>query len=424
MAMATVRHRAVCVLAVLALLCGCLSSAWGEVGPTIPAAVVEEVWLQVEVACERTEGNLKWRFSGETGWQTCAPVAEANVESPKDTCGWLCDSADALYNGSNCTDACVTRSDAVAFTMQFARRDGKQVCNRSVPANSAGTFSSVTSGVCNKKAADQTTTQKSALEPAARPSTPAANSQEKAPGENGPVSSTPLKGLAKDGGGPQREEKETTDQRGKQQVARGNAVQSGQIGKVPQSREEVERAEEEVKSDIEPSSGAAPTVEPPAASAPLPTGAPPTIPGSLPSSSQSLYDVGNEHQTAEGALFRAGGDTNDTPTRPAAESQAGGDPAQSDAHGSPGETNAASGREQEGGAERQKKTEHDTSKSTGLAQSVAGAAQALVHNTTIKSSATGNIVTNSSDGSYTTTPFVPTSLLLLLLVAALACATG
>ncbi|RNE95620.1 hypothetical protein TraAM80_10316, partial [Trypanosoma rangeli] len=106
--------------------------------------------------------------------------------------------------------------------------------------------------------------------------------------------------------------------------------------------------------------------------------------------------------------------------------QTGGDSAQSDANGATAQPNAGKDSEQEGGSERQAKTEDDSSRSTSLAQSVAGAPQASARNVTAKGNASGNIVANSSDGSEAiTTPFVRTTLLLLpLLMAAVACAAG
>ncbi|RNF00610.1 mucin-like glycoprotein [Trypanosoma rangeli] len=381
MAMATVRCRAVCALAVLALLCGCCSTVCEEVAPTIPDAV-GKVWLQVEVSCRRTDEELRWRLSGETVWQTCATVTEENVELLKKDCGWLCDSAAAMYNDSNCAVACATAaagSDAVAFAMRFATDGKSDLYKRAVNASSRGTSLSGNPGICTSKATDQTTAEPTVKAP---DRVGAAPTQQLQKGQH----------ASQDAGGTERRKGAST-----------------------------------------------------MAQEPAPKGASAGVVGGSPA-----QGTGGESPAA------AGGRPNGVTPEPNVPKESGFESTQNSKNGARGQTDAAERSEEGGGAERQtaedgssdwtdpaqpfvstetiaqpqpptKSPEHTASATRGESHAARpiGATQALVHNTTAKSNVTGNIVTNSSDGSGAiTTPFVPTSLLLLLLVAALARATG
>ncbi|RNE95294.1 uncharacterized protein Tco025E_10080 [Trypanosoma conorhini] len=59
--MLAVRRRAVCALALLALLCGCGCGATGDVN------------VPVEVSCLNTNGKLSWRVAGgkPSTWREC-----------------------------------------------------------------------------------------------------------------------------------------------------------------------------------------------------------------------------------------------------------------------------------------------------------------------------------------------------------------
>ncbi|RNE95134.1 mucin-like glycoprotein, partial [Trypanosoma conorhini] len=148
-----VRRRAVCGLALLALLCGCASvcgaNAEGTAGSpeNPPPDVGGKIFLPVDVACELSEGKLHWRLAGEKGWNNCATV----TSEPEDEVAWLCDSAAWLYGCWNCTEACAAAgSDAVAFTMKVAAYGKSQLYRKSLAAKSAAagvSFSDAT-GVC------------------------------------------------------------------------------------------------------------------------------------------------------------------------------------------------------------------------------------------------------------------------------------
>ncbi|RNE94957.1 mucin-like glycoprotein, partial [Trypanosoma conorhini] len=120
----TVRRRAVCALALLALLCGCCAPS---VCVTAAAAAEVKVPVSVEVSCPDTNGKLSWRVadkSNSAAWNTCPTT-------PEDLCGSesaagsnsLCIFAGSVFLEKFATGGCspsTTDGDTnkvVAFTM-------------------------------------------------------------------------------------------------------------------------------------------------------------------------------------------------------------------------------------------------------------------------------------------------------------------
>ncbi|RNE97051.1 mucin-like glycoprotein [Trypanosoma rangeli] len=69
MAMATVRRRAVCALAVLVLLCGCCFSVCGATPEQEREALVD---VFMEFSCQDSENKLSWRLNSKHEWRKCA----------------------------------------------------------------------------------------------------------------------------------------------------------------------------------------------------------------------------------------------------------------------------------------------------------------------------------------------------------------
>ncbi|RNE96250.1 mucin-like glycoprotein, partial [Trypanosoma conorhini] len=132
MAMAmTVRRRAVCALALLALLCGsvCVTAA--------AASAEEEVDVSVEVSCADSEQKLSWRLPGEAAWQKCAitvkdsfSMSGAIGEAENSLCAW----AGTQYTSSSfdksriCPES--TAGSTAAFTMKCRAKKSSGVYKR------------------------------------------------------------------------------------------------------------------------------------------------------------------------------------------------------------------------------------------------------------------------------------------------------
>ncbi|RNE96817.1 mucin-like glycoprotein [Trypanosoma conorhini] len=383
----TLRHRAVCALALLALLCGCSfvcgANAEGavEASDNPPPDVGGKIFLPVDVACKSSEGKLRWRFPGEEGWKICATDASKS----KDDVAWLCDSAAWLYGCSSCTQTCAAAEiDAVAFRMKVAAYGKSELYNKSLTAKNAGADFSFfnTTGVCASAAgniagngcSDEKTTavETPASAPFSLPEGPEARREDEAVG--------------------------------------------AQSAQKPQEGEQ--RSAGKVAAGAGPDHAAGLTVQEPAESAPQSAGTAPAAaaaPGAA--GGRQAHGVESTPQTAE-SVGASG-----VPPKPSAQPQAGGELAEGRVGGATGQTNAAEGSEEaEGGAERPTTTEHGGD-STDSAQSTAGATQASAHEAATTSGATQKAVTNAADRSATSTPLVRASPLLLLM-AALACAAG
>ncbi|RNE94955.1 mucin-like glycoprotein [Trypanosoma conorhini] len=118
-----VRRRAVCALALLALLCGPVCGATKEEAAT-------NVKVSVEVSCPNAEKKLGWRVAGDTSWTQCpqtveesllptAITAAASGDDGGPTCIW----AHSLYLASRPNSKCTPPSPAkssnvVALTMK------------------------------------------------------------------------------------------------------------------------------------------------------------------------------------------------------------------------------------------------------------------------------------------------------------------
>ncbi|RNE95819.1 hypothetical protein TraAM80_10144 [Trypanosoma rangeli] len=98
MAMATVQCRAVCALAVFALLCGCFSSVCGEEASKVKVSA----GVQLQVTCPTTVKPTQWYFSGSRTieWISCSGATGGSVStSAKDEIGErICIWAILLYN--------------------------------------------------------------------------------------------------------------------------------------------------------------------------------------------------------------------------------------------------------------------------------------------------------------------------------------
>ncbi|RNE95379.1 mucin-like glycoprotein [Trypanosoma conorhini] len=120
-----VRRRAVCALALLALLCGCCCASVS--GATKAPAVGALANVSVQVACANDNNKLRWRFPGETAWKECAAAVEAHgyvvdgagtevfevvhvdvtlVGGDDGVSESLCLSAESQYAAANCSVSC------------------------------------------------------------------------------------------------------------------------------------------------------------------------------------------------------------------------------------------------------------------------------------------------------------------------------
>ncbi|RNE98621.1 mucin-like glycoprotein [Trypanosoma conorhini] len=154
-----VRRRAVCALALLALLCGCCCapSVWAG------TAAKKEVNVPVEVSCAGSDNKLRWRFPGKSEWTQCAAAVGAHdytlagedsaaedVEvitldvsqygAGDDGVGEsLCLFAESRYVAAKCNASCgaakAQEDGQTAFTMNFPTHAGSGVHKKWVAAN-------------------------------------------------------------------------------------------------------------------------------------------------------------------------------------------------------------------------------------------------------------------------------------------------
>ncbi|RNE98230.1 uncharacterized protein Tco025E_09266 [Trypanosoma conorhini] len=336
----TLRRRAVCGLALLALLCGCCApsvcgaNAEGTAGSpeNPPPDVGRKIFLPVDVACELSEEKLRWRFPGETGWNNCA----TDASELKDEVARLCDSAAWLYGCWRCAQACAAAgSDAVAFTMKVAMYGKSQPYRKSLAAKSAaaGVSFSDAAGVCALVGVNNTddgcTGEKLV---AAKPPAPAA-------------------------------------------VRLTGGTEAQQQGRTIEAKSETQLQEEGRRDAGEAAAGAGrgntagTTVQKPAALAPQPTAKPPA------ESAAPVGGVGGQPaHTVEGTKqVDEGVPATEVPPKPNAQPETGGGLAQGGDDGATGHPKAAEDSEEAGGvAELQAATEPN-SDSTNPAQPTAGA---------------------------------------------------
>ncbi|RNF05346.1 mucin-like glycoprotein [Trypanosoma conorhini] len=366
----TVRRRAVCALAVLALLCGCCpSSAWADLSAgtgavaSPPRSEKCKMRVPVDVSCRGSGDNLRIRVRGNATWVACeleeedrsnltntqhvlAKWKEAgytvegsevnSCDSGVDHTEAACIAAEFLYASHGCSASCgkqSTTGETVAFTMGFMDHEGGELYREWQQVKSA------VSGGAQSNADGRTGVS----------------------GEAGVCALTAAR--------------EGSDE-GPAVVLTGDAERS-------------------------------------AAAAPGAVEGPPA------------HGVDNAKAAAETLV------ASDALPEPNAQPQAGDGLAQSGVDGATGKTNAAKGSEEEGrGVEPQAAIEAG-SDSTALSQptaAVAGAKDGVPASATVpaaNAAASGSEAPSNADGSdAAATLFVPAQLPLLLLAAALACAAG
>ncbi|RNE95897.1 mucin-like glycoprotein [Trypanosoma conorhini] len=196
----TVRRRAVCALALLALLCGCCcaSVCGATAGEAAPKCNVS---VPVEVSCRGTGENLRFRVRGNETWVTCAldaedrtalsntsgalaawekaghTVAGAEVnfcDAGGDLTENICIAAEFLYVFHQCGARCAGHAaeNTVAFTMNIMDREegelhkelqGAQARGGDTPQNSGSRVDDAgETGVCPLTAAPQTAKEEEA----------------------------------------------------------------------------------------------------------------------------------------------------------------------------------------------------------------------------------------------------------------------
>ncbi|RNF27617.1 mucin-like glycoprotein [Trypanosoma conorhini] len=130
----TVRRRAVCALALLALLCG---------AGTVAAAAAPPVIVAVEVSCASADRKISWRVAGETtsAWKECPEAVEvptaitaAPASQPSQKSGgsdFICAWAGTAYLSAgprtNCAAASAGGTQNVALTMHCATDDKSEL---------------------------------------------------------------------------------------------------------------------------------------------------------------------------------------------------------------------------------------------------------------------------------------------------------
>ncbi|RNE95760.1 mucin-like glycoprotein, partial [Trypanosoma conorhini] len=115
-----VRRRAVCALALLALLCGCCAPS------VCVATTAAKVNVSVEVSCPNDAKKLRWRVAGKSNsaaWKECPQAVEGAQSSESAAYGnVLCLLAGSAYlekfPAGNCRASQPTEgTDAVAFRL-------------------------------------------------------------------------------------------------------------------------------------------------------------------------------------------------------------------------------------------------------------------------------------------------------------------
>ncbi|RNE96542.1 mucin-like glycoprotein [Trypanosoma rangeli] len=149
MAMTTVRCRAVCAFAVLALLCGCFSS--------VCATAAADADAVVQVSCNRTDGNFLWRFAGEENWTSCMMVRSGRV-MPLPDCA-VCEEAEKEYEDRKCNAACNANQSAVAFTLKYLILSESKICTRLLPTTRVDASIAEKQDVCPRRYGEEGTPQ-------------------------------------------------------------------------------------------------------------------------------------------------------------------------------------------------------------------------------------------------------------------------
>ncbi|RNF00102.1 mucin-like glycoprotein [Trypanosoma conorhini] len=126
------RRRAVCALALLALLCA--PSVCGTATNTEAAAA--DVNVSVEVPCAGDGQNVSWRFPGESGWTPCAAATEGSLGITstegiltESLCHWAREEA----SKTDCTTRCAPSSSgstAAVCTMNYPLDPGSELHKR------------------------------------------------------------------------------------------------------------------------------------------------------------------------------------------------------------------------------------------------------------------------------------------------------
>ncbi|RNE96469.1 mucin-like glycoprotein, partial [Trypanosoma conorhini] len=161
-----VRRRAVCALALLALLCGCCCGAGTEEAAT-------EVKVSVEVSCPKTDGKLFWRVAGKgdsAAWREC-PQAVTGAQSSESAAygNTLCLVAGSVYLEKFPTGNCpapqpAAGTDSVAFTMNCTAAANSALHNLTKSKDGTLTLNPTDnplgeSGDCEYPTSSQTATQ-------------------------------------------------------------------------------------------------------------------------------------------------------------------------------------------------------------------------------------------------------------------------
>ncbi|RNE95362.1 mucin-like glycoprotein [Trypanosoma conorhini] len=188
-----VRRRAVCALALLALLCGAGTVAPAEAPPVI---------VSVEVSCLSTEQKLSWRFSGKghsADWRKCHSTPDVFGSGESDALSAsLCIFAASLYNDPGLGVECPSSPTAgetkkVAFTMECTTDEGSVMHRRSKGETATSTATDNPlgeSGSCVLRTSSRSTAHQHEDAPqGARP--PAAEEQHPRPPEASAASPSP-----------------------------------------------------------------------------------------------------------------------------------------------------------------------------------------------------------------------------------------
>ncbi|RNE99177.1 mucin-like glycoprotein [Trypanosoma conorhini] len=203
----TVWRRAVCALALLALLCGC--------GCASVRAEATKVNVSVEVSCPNAEKKLSWRVAGisNSAWSTCSTTPEGAGSSESDVLSsFLCLLAGSLYNdpdrnpGSSveCTSSpAAGGTKKVAFTMECTTDENSALHKRS--KDETATINATGNPLAEPgNCVLRTPSQNAALQHEGAPlgvRSPAAGEQHPQPPEGSAASSTQAAEKAADGPG-------------------------------------------------------------------------------------------------------------------------------------------------------------------------------------------------------------------------------
>ncbi|RNE98067.1 uncharacterized protein Tco025E_09309 [Trypanosoma conorhini] len=358
----TVRRRAVCALALLALLCGgCVSFVCGA--DAEEAQTTGDVNVSVEVSCPNTEKKLSWRVAGEGGsaaWNTC-PTTPGGSEGSGGAAysNSICLTAGSVYLEKFLTGKCPASQptdggDAALFTMNCTAAANSALHNLS--KGETVTISPTEDPLGESGDCELPTTSQTAAEVRSGPQ-PHGQQQ-----PAGPQTPQPQPGAAL----PAASSAAQTPQ-----VARaGNGGSTATVGEQPDSAERGGSQE-------------------------------PSTEGRWETPTPSAGNAASSAQTTNGAADAPGGtQRTSTPQGPSDTPNAAPSAGGSDA------------------------TTTTTTTTTTRGPSAGNDAKGNTKGSAINSNTTQKAVPNTADRSATSTPFVDASLLLLLLTAALACAAG